>query len=188
MMGFEDGTYGYEMEIIVQAGSPLKSVMDLKGRQIAFTQPTSNSGYKAPSVLLKSEFGLEPERDYRAIFSGKHENSVLGVINKDYEAAAVANSVLKRMIQRGAADEAKLRSIYRSKRFPTTAYGYVNNLHPDLAAKVREAFFSFKWEGSRLKREYEKETGTKFLPIRYKEHWAIIRQIDEAMGEMSPAR
>src|SRR3546814_10214553 len=90
MMAAADGSFGYEMEIIVQADGPIQSVADLKGRKVAFTAPTSNSGFKAPSALLKSEFGLDPEKDFTAEFSGKHDNSVLGVANKDYDAAAIA--------------------------------------------------------------------------------------------------
>src|SRR3546814_14417389 len=100
MMAAADGSFGYEMEIIVQADGPIQSVADLKGRKVAFTAPTSNSGFKAPSALLKSEFGLDPEKDFTAEFSGKHDNSVLGVANKDYDAATIANSVMKRMFDR----------------------------------------------------------------------------------------
>ena len=87
MMASKDGSFGYEMEIIVPADSPIGSPADLKGKSLAFTSPTSNSGFKAPSAILKSEFGLEADKDFKAAFSGKHDNSVLGVANKDYEAA-----------------------------------------------------------------------------------------------------
>ena len=100
MMASKDGSYGYEMEIIAPADSALKGPADLKGKALAFTSPTSNSGFKAPSAILKSEFGLVAKKDFKTAFSGKHDNSILGVANKDYEAAAVANSVLKRMIDR----------------------------------------------------------------------------------------
>jgi phosphonate transport system substrate-binding protein len=75
-------------------------------------------------------------------------------------------------------------SIFRSQRFPTTGYGYVYNLKPELAAKVKEAFFSFPWEGSELLKEFStsQPPGEKFLPITYKEHWEVVRDIDKAMG------
>ncbi|MEK9753741.1 MAG: phosphate/phosphite/phosphonate ABC transporter substrate-binding protein, partial [Rhodospirillaceae bacterium] len=79
MMAAADGSYGYEMEIIEPADSSIKSPADLKGRTLAFTSPTSNSGFKAPSALLKSEFGLVANTDFKTAFSGKHDNSVLGV-------------------------------------------------------------------------------------------------------------
>ena len=83
------------MEIIVPADSPIKTPADLKGHKVAFTDATSNSGFKAPSAILKADFNLEAKRDFEPVFSGKHDNSILGVVNKDYEAAAVANSVLQ---------------------------------------------------------------------------------------------
>jgi phosphonate transport system substrate-binding protein len=180
MMAAKDGSYGYEMEIITQADSPIRTPADLKGKTLAFTAPTSNSGFKAPSALLQSEFGLVPEKDYKPAFSGKHDTSILGVANKDYDAAAIANSVLVRMAARKVVDTSKLRSIYKSQTFPTTGYGYAYNLDPKLAEKVKEAFYSFQWEGSELKKEFQ--TSDKFVPITYKEHWEVIRKIDKATG------
>jgi len=180
MMASKDGSFGYEMEIIVPADSPIKSPADIKGKTLAFTSKTSNSGFKAPSALLKSEFGLESGKDFKAAFSGKHDNSILGVANKDYEAAAIANSVLKRMIGRKVVDAKKIRTIYRSQTFPTTGYGHAHNLHPVVAAKIKQAFFTFKWEGSALKKEFKKED--KFISIHHKSDWAVIRKIDAANG------
>ena len=178
MMASEDGSFGYEMDIIVPADSDLTSPADLKGRSLAFTSPTSNSGFKAPSALLKSEFGLVAETDFDTAFSGKHDNSILGVANKDYEAAAVANSVLNRMIDRDAVDPAKIRTIYKSATFPTTGYGHAHNLHPNVVAKIKQAFFTFPWEGSDLQAEFKKEG--RFVSIHHKSDWDVIRKIDAA--------
>jgi phosphonate transport system substrate-binding protein len=180
MMASRDGSFGYEMEIIVPADSDIKSPADLKGRTLAFTSPTSNSGFKAPSALLKSEFKLEADRDFKTTFSGKHDNSVLGVANNDYEAAAVANSIMNRMIDRKAVDPKKIRTIYKSATFPTTGYGHAHNLHPVVVAKIKEAFFTFLWEGSDLQKEFKKEG--KFVSIHHKSDWDVIRKIDAANG------
>ncbi len=180
MMASKDGSFGYEMEIIVPADSPIKSPEDLKGKTLAFTSPTSNSGFKAPSAILKSQFGLVADQDFKTTFSGKHDNSILGVANKDYEAGAIANSVLKRMISRNAVDPSKIRSIYKSQTFPTTGYGHAHNLHPEVAAKIKQAFFTFPWEGSDLQKEFKKEG--RFISIHHKSDWAVIRQIDAANG------
>ena len=100
IMASLDGNFGYEMEIITYPGSGIESVEDIKGKQLAFTSPTSNSGFKAPSAILKGDFDMLPERDFEPVFSGKHDNSILGVANKDYMAASIANSVKSRMISR----------------------------------------------------------------------------------------
>lgn len=180
MMAAEDGSYGYEMEIITFPDSGISSPSDLRGRQLAFTSPTSNSGFKAPSTLLETEFGLIADRDYGTAFSGSHDNSILGVVNRDYDAAAIANEVLRRMQGRNVVRVEQYRSVYKSLTFPTTAYGIANTLHPELAERVREAFFSFDWEGSALQREFADAGMASFIPITYKEHWQVIRDIDEA--------
>ena len=184
MMASTKNEFGYAMEIIVQADGPIKTIEDLRGKTIAFTDPNSNSGFKAPSALLRAKYGLEAGRDFKSAFSGKHDNSVLGVANRDYDAAAIANSVMYRMIERKAIDGARLRSIYKSETFPTTGYGHVYNLKPELAARVREAFFTFKWEGTALLKEFEKSTPPqeKFMPISYKDRWSVVRDIDAAMN------
>ncbi|MFG1280221.1 phosphate/phosphite/phosphonate ABC transporter substrate-binding protein [Xanthobacter autotrophicus] len=184
MMASKDGAYGYEMEIITYPGSGITKVEDIKGKKMAFTSETSNSGYKAPSALLKSQFGMTAGKDYEPAFSGKHDNSIIGVANKDYPAAAVANSVMKRMIARGVIKPEQVVTIYKSQTFPTTGYGYVYNLNPELAAKVKEAFFSFNWEGTGLQKEFKsaEPPQEKFIPITFKDTWAVVRQVDDAMG------
>ena len=180
MMAANDGSFGYEMEIIVPADSDVQSVEDLAGRSITFTEPTSNSGFKAPSAILESEFGMIAEEDFEPTFSGGHDVSILGVANGDYEAASIANSVKERMIERGVVSEGDIRIVYTSQTFPTTAYGHVYNLDPELAERVRESFFSFEWEGSELLAEFGESAGEQFIPITYQEHWEVIRTIDRA--------
>jgi phosphonate transport system substrate-binding protein len=180
IMGNNKGQFGYEMEIIVPADSAIKTPADLKGKKVAFTEPTSNSGYKAPSAILKADFNLEAGRDFTAAFSGKHDNSVIGVANKDYDAAAIANEVMFRMFDRNVVDRTKIRSIYKSETFPTTGYGYVYNLDPTLVEKIKQSFFAFQWDGSALKAEFKNED--RFVPINYQKDWSIIRKIDAANG------
>lgn len=180
MMAAEDGSFGYEMEIITHPDSGITSVEDIRGRELTFTAETSNSGFKAPSALLLGEFGMAPGEDYATSFSGAHDNSVLGVANRDYEAAAIANSVKARMIDRGVVSADQLDIIYTSQTFPTTGYGTAHDLHPDLQDKVREAFFSFDWEGTALLEEFEKSGEAQFVEITFKDDWEVIRTIDEA--------
>ncbi|MFN7091042.1 MAG: phosphate/phosphite/phosphonate ABC transporter substrate-binding protein [Allorhizobium sp.] len=184
MMASKDGAFGYEMEIITYPGSGIEKIEDLSGKQLAFTSETSNSGFKAPSALLKAEYNLEAGTDFEPVFSGKHDNSILGVANKDYPAAAIANSVLKRMIARDVVKADQLTTIFTSQTFPTTGYGVAHNLTPELQEKIKEAFFSFNWEGSALLAEFQTSEPPQeaFIPITFQENWAVIRQIDEANG------
>ncbi len=180
MMSARNGSYGYQMEILTWPGSGITGIPELRGRTLAFTAPTSNSGFKAPSTLLDTAFGLVAERDYQTAFSGSHDNSILGVVNRDYDAAAIANEVLHRMLARDVVRAEQYVSLYKSDSFPTTGYGVAHDLHPELAAKIRGAFFSFDWEGTALQAEFRDAGMEQFLPISYQEHWAVVRTIDEA--------
>lgn len=180
MMAGEDGSFGYEMEIITYPDSEVDSVEEIKGRTLTHTSQTSNSGFKAPTALMKAEFDMISGEDYETQFSGKHDNSILGVANEDYEVATIANSVKARMIERGVVSDDQIEVLYTSQTFPTTGYGVVYNLTPELQEKIEEAFFSFDWEGSALAEEFGKNGEDKFIPITFEEDWAVIRTIDEA--------
>jgi phosphonate transport system substrate-binding protein len=182
IMAGKDGQFGYEMEIITHPSSGIKKIEDLKGKKVAFTSETSNSGFKAPSALLKSDYKLEAGKDFTAVFSGKHDNSILGVANKDYDAAAIANEVMHRMMERGVVKKEQIITIYKSQTFPTTGYGVAYNLKPELTKKIQEAFFSFPWAGSELEKEFGKQGVSKFAPITYKADWEMVRKVDTAMN------
>jgi len=182
IMAAADGSFGYEMEIITYPDSGITEVADIAGGRMAFTSETSNSGFKAPSAILASEFNMKAGTDFEPVFSGKHDNSILGVANKDYPAAAIANSVLARMLERDVVSNDQIVSIYKSQTFPTTGYGTAYNLTPELQASIRDAFFTFDWAGSTLEEEFSKNGEAKFLEMNYQDFWSVIRQIDEANG------
>lgn len=179
LMGSDEGQFGYTLQVYTQQDSDIKEMPDLKGKRVAHTSPTSNSGNQAPRALFP-DLGVVPDEDYKVIYSGSHDQSMLGVVAGDYDAAPVASEVVERMADRGLYDEDDVRIVWESDRFPTTSYNYAYNLHPDLVDKIKEAFYSFKFEGTELGKEFDGvET---FIPINYKEHWKVIRAIQSANG------
>ena len=179
IMGADDGQFGYKLQVFTQADSDIMEVADLKGKRVAHTSPTSNSGNLAPRALFPA-LGVVPGEDYEVVYSGSHDQSILGVVAGDYDAAPVASEVVNRMVERGLYDPADVRMIWESDPFPTTSYGLANDLTPELKAKIKEAFFTFDFEGTALGEEFAGVS--KFVPITYKEQWAVIRQIQSANG------
>jgi len=180
IMGKKDGRFGYKLQLITHKSTNIMKVSDLKGRKVAHVTPSSNSGNQAPRALFKS-MGVVPDKDYKVTYSGKHDNSIMGVANKDYDAGPVASSVLDRMVDKGIVNRDDLRVIWESKNFPTTSYGYAHNLNPDLQAQIKDAFLSFDWKGTALKKEFGKKSD-RFIPITYKEFWDDIRTIQKTNG------
>jgi len=185
IMGNDEGNFGYTLQLYVRADSDIQEITDLKGKVVAHTSPTSNSGHQAPEALFPG-LGVVPGEDYEIRFSGSHDNSLLGVVAGDYDAAPVASEVVERMAARGLYDPNEVRIIYETNRFPTTSYNYVYNLHPDLVEKIKEAFFTFDFAGTALGEEFEGVS--KFVPINYQDDWSVIREIQAFNGvEYTPA-
>ena len=180
--GADDGSFGYRMKIIVAESSLIRSVEDLRGRNMAFTHMSSNSGFRAPLVALMNDYGLMPETDYTWAFSGSHGASIRGLMGGQYDAAAVASDMLERAVASGEIDIGETRSIYESERFPPAALGYVHDLKPELAASIRQALLDFRFADTPLAEEFASANGTRFVPISYKDDWALIRRIQDATG------
>ncbi len=174
-----DGSTGYTLQLVVRADSPIRSPADLKGRKVAHVSPSSNSGDTAPRVLFASQ-GVVADKDYTVVYSGKHDNSILGVLHGDYDAAPVASNVVVLMRDRGLFKADALRVVYESRPFPGAAFGIAHNLAPELQAKIAEAFTSYPFAGSGLAREFKEYQG--FARIDYKSDWEDIRAIQNASG------
>jgi len=179
----EDGSGTYHMEFIVPADSRLFRPKDLYGHELVLTRPGSNSGYKAPLVLLWSDFELKPGRDFNFRTSGAHVNSIQGIAEGRFQAAAVAGDLLKRAVENGDINANQYRSIYTSESFPTACLGYAHSLSPDLAEKVREALATFDWAGTSMDGSIAPMGRTTFINANYKDDWALIRRIDDATGK-----
>ncbi len=179
IMGSEDGRFGYTLQVYTQADSDIQEMPDLAGKRVAHTSPTSNSGNQAPRALFPA-LGVTPDEDYEVAYSGSHDQSMLGVVAGDYDAAPVASEVVERMAERGLYDPEEVRIVWESDPFPTTSYTYAHDLAPELKEKIEEAFFSFDFEGTALGEEFVGVS--RFVPITYEDAWAVIRQIQETNG------
>lgn len=192
----KDGKFAYQMEIIVPAKSAAQTPKDLKSSSaeksaVAFVAMSSNSGAKAPLVLLKDDFQMLPGagRDYDFVITGRHGTSIHGVADGKYAAAAVANDLLARMTAPGKngkpeVDPAAVRSIYKSKDFPVLCFGVPHNLDPKLKADIAKAFETFSFAGNSVGAEFAAQQRVKFAKVNYKDDWAYVRQIDERLANL----
>src|SRR5881394_2668812 len=170
---------GYNLIVIVKTTSPYQRMSDLKGKKVAHTSPSSNSGHLAPMALFPGE-GLTPDKDYKIIFSGKHDQSVMGVNSGDYDAAAVASDVFHRMAERGQVKESDFRIIYRSQKFPTSSFAYAHDLAPQVADKLLSCFYEFRFPPEMQKAF---DGADRFFPINYRTTWEVVRQVASGSGQ-----
>jgi len=170
---------GYNLIVIAKANSPYQKLADLKGKKVAHTSPSSNSGHLAPLSLFPAQ-GLTPDKDYKIIFSGKHDQSVMGVNSGDYDAAAVASDVFHRMAERGQVKEADFRIIYRSQKFPTSSFAYAHDLDPKLVDRMLGCFYDYRFPPEMQKAF---DGADRFFPINYKTTWEVVREVAKGSGQ-----
>ncbi len=181
MRDAKGGPSGYHMILIAHAkNDKINAVGDLKGKRVAHVSQTSNSGHQAP-VYFFSRMGVVPGKDYQIVFSGKHDNSALGVVNGDYDAGVVADTVVDRMVKRGLIKASDFKVLYTSPVFPTAGFAYAHTLDPRLVEKIKEAFMTFRMEGTSLK-EFAAQGRTGFMPVNYQKDWDPVVGILEANG------
>lgn len=119
-----DGSLGYHSILIVKSDSPYKKLDDLKGKTLAWADPNSTSGYLIPLVSLRGA-GIEPDKYFgKTLFSGGHEQSVLGVINGQFDSAFTWSSKghnagqIAAMLKRGVLKLDQFRVIWESPLIP----------------------------------------------------------------------
>ena len=176
--GTADGFQGYNLITIARSDSDIYKMSDLKGRVVAHTSASSNSGNLAPRAIFPA-LGITPDQDYKVKYSGKHDQSIMGVLSGDYEAAPVASDVFKRMVAAERIDADDFRIIYTSPRFPTSSFGYAHDLNPELVAKIKKAFSEFRFPA-----DMQETFGgaDRFFPVTYSKDWQVIRDIAHASG------
>ena len=135
-------------------------------------------GHLAPLALFPGE-GLAPDKDYKPMFSGKHDQSVLGVGSGDYDAGAVASDVFHRMGVRGQIKESDYRIIYRSQKFPTSSFAYAHDLDPKLVDKMLNCFYDYRFPPEMVKAF---DGADRFFPINYKTTWEVVRTGGQGLG------
>jgi phosphonate transport system substrate-binding protein len=128
----KDGSIFYIAVMIVRKDSGINSIDDMKGHSLAFTDPNSASGYLIPSVTLRAK-GIDlADGKYfsRVGFSGGHEQGVVAVLNRQYDACVVWTSgqgdestgftrgVLRSMVDKGMLHMSDVQVIWRSDKVP----------------------------------------------------------------------
>lgn len=132
--------------IIVNADSSYRTLADLKGKTIAWVDPTSASGHLFPKAAL-IEAGIDPETHFaQQTFAGGHDAVILSVINGTIAAGATysndttGQSGSWTQLGEGSFNR-KVRPIFFSRPIPGDNLATTQHLideQPELVAKVRD--------------------------------------------------
>ncbi len=90
----QDGSTSYVAALYVRADSGIASLADMRGHSLAWADPNSASGYLIPRAEFRAA-GIDPETYFsRTGFAGGHEQAVIAVLNKQYDAGVTWTSGL----------------------------------------------------------------------------------------------
>jgi phosphonate transport system substrate-binding protein len=143
--GYEKDFQGYNLIVIVKKDKPpFQKLSDLKGRKVAHTSPSSNSGHMAPMALFPKE-GPDARRRTTRSCSRASTTSRAG---REQRRLRRGHGGLRRVPPHGAARQIKeddFRVIYRSAKFPTSSFAYAHDLEPKLRDKMLKCFYDYRY-------------------------------------------
>jgi phosphonate transport system substrate-binding protein len=119
---------------ITLASSGIRSLTDLKGRNVSFGSQSSTSGHLMPRSFLL-EAGLNPERDFKRVaYSGAHDATIASVVTGRVDAAALDITVWRKFVEEKKVDLSKVEVFHTTPPY----FNYNWSVHADMPVALRE--------------------------------------------------
>lgn len=152
--------------VFITTDPAVKSLADLKGRNLSFGSQSSTSGHLMPRNFLLAA-GVDPDRDLKRVaYSGAHDATVAAVASGKVDAGALNISVWEKLVADKKVDPAKVRVFYTTPAY----YDYNWSVHADMPAaqrqKLAQAFTELSAATAEGKEILELQRATRFLPTR----------------------
>ncbi len=140
------GKTNYTSRFFVRKDSGFTRLEDLRGKNIAFVDPGSTSGYVYPMVMLMKK-GLVKDRDPKtffkeAMFAGTHEAALLALLNGSVDAVASFDLAPQQYLKEKERVE-KLTYIAETDPIPEAGMCVREGLDPALIKKIHDALMAF---------------------------------------------
>ncbi len=124
----------FQSVFIAKTDSGIKSLADMKGKQVSFGSQSSTSGHLMPrSFLLQAS--IDPEKDFRRIaYSGAHDATIASVVSGKVDAAALDITVWKKFVSENKVDTKAVDVFYTTPPY----FNYNWSVHADMPAAMQE--------------------------------------------------
>lgn len=132
------GKPGYTAELYVRKDSGIKSLQDVKGKKVAFVDPSSSSGYIYPGAMLV-EAGLNLDKDISYQFSGGHDKSLQLLLNKDVDVIATFDGVEDRYAKDFPQAKTDIQKLATSDMIPGIMVTTSSKMDKELQEKLEKA-------------------------------------------------
>ena len=132
------GKPGYTAELYVRKDSGIKSLQDVKGKKVAFVDPSSSSGYIYPGAMLVNA-GLNLDKDISYQFSGGHDKSLQLLLNKDVDVIATFDGVEDRYAKDFPQAKTDIQKLATSDMIPGVMVTTSGKMDKELQEKLDKA-------------------------------------------------
>ncbi|MCU0968037.1 MAG: putative selenate ABC transporter substrate-binding protein [Rubrivivax sp.] len=124
----------FQSVFIAKTDSGIKTLADMKGKQVSFGSQSSTSGHLMPRANLL-QAGIDPEKDFRRVaYSGAHDATIASVVSGKVDAAALDITVWRKFVAEGKVDTKAVDVFYTTPPF----FNYNWSVHADMPADLRE--------------------------------------------------
>lgn len=124
----------FQSVFISKTSSGIKTLADLKGKQVSFGSASSTSGHLMPRSFLLAA-SIDPDKDFKRVaYSGAHDATIASVVSGKVDAAALDITVWNKFVKENKVDTKEVNVFY-------TTPGYFNynwSVHADMPAAQRE--------------------------------------------------
>jgi phosphonate transport system substrate-binding protein len=133
-----NGDAQYHTIMFTRPGSLIQGIEDLRNRSFAFGSKISTQGHLIPRKMLEDAgIRLEDLRDYA--FTGSPMNTVRAVLNGEYDAGGIQDSLARRL-----ADEGKIKIVKISRPYPGSIIAYNSSVDKKIIEAIRSALLAFE--------------------------------------------
>lgn len=137
------GSTTYNAVVIGNIKAGIKSIADIKGKNMAFGDQASTSSHLIPkSMLLK--VGMRHDADYKQRFLGAHDAVAIAVQNGHAQGGGLSKPIFESLVERKIISLEKVRVLEVSKPYPQYPWTMRSDLDPKLKAKIKAAFVNLK--------------------------------------------
>lgn len=175
-----NGGKGYHSVLIVKADSPFKTLDDLKGRTLAWADPNSTSGYLVPNAALR-DAGVDPAKHFsRTVFSGGHEQSVLGVLKGNFDSAFTWTSPghqagqFRIMIDRGLLKLQDIRIIWESPLIANPLWAVSKDIPADMRKDLLDLFVTLAKDNMAMAEAAAQGKTSGFEPVTHETYKTFV--------------
>ena len=137
------GSTTYHAVLIGNKAAGIKTVSDVKGKEVAYGDIASTSSHLIPKKMLLDN-GLETKKDYKENFLGAHDAVALAVQNGHAQAGGLSKPIFETLVKREVISLDKVNVLQVSKPYPQYPWAMRSDLKPELKDAIRKAFTSLK--------------------------------------------